>query len=384
MKIALATVDLLRGRERLMPWRTVIEVAMYARKVGHEAVILTLPVAAVNAEYIYEGVPVQVAPRDFAEFRNYVNCQGFDALYYPTPWREGLKDLSAFASITCRKIAYFPGGSVHFSNVWALGNNAGLSVAKPYLADWLTPYGRTMAKLKDVGFSTVIAQSPYTAETCRKAGFDDVRMIVPGKDSFETLDDVPEILDKLRVKEKKYLLFTGAPAPIRGASLLLKAIDKIVDIDDSICCLFLMRRDVGSDFEIFEKTLAKVRHKENFVISETKLTRNELKTIVAHARAVALPFLLVPSEIPITFFEVLSTGTPVVTFLNGGTTDYLGDSVLASAPGKIKGLVRNLLRIWQDDSLYQKMKHDALSKMELHPSWDVVSKLWLECVKKQV
>ena len=382
MKIALATVDLLRGRERLMPWRTVMEVAGYARKAGHDAVVLTLPVAADNEDYSCEGVPVRVAPRDFAEFRNYVNSQGFDALYYPTPWREGLKDLSAFASITCRKIAYFPGGSVHFSNVWALGNNVGLRVTKPYLADWLTPYGWTMAKLKDVGFSTVIAQSPYTAETCRKAGFGDVRMIVPGKDDFETLDEVPEILDKLNIKGKKYLLFTGAPAPIRGASLLLKAVDKAVCADNSICCLFMMRRDVGADFGMFEKLYSQIIHKENMVISDMKLTRNELKTIVTHARAVVLPFLLVPSEIPITFFEVLSTGTPVVTFENGGTTDYLGDSVLASAPGKINGLAKNLLCIWQDDSLYGRLRNNALSKMEDHPTWDAVSKLWLECVKK--
>lgn len=382
MKIALATVDLLKGRERLMPWRTVIEVAKYAQEAGHEVVVLTLPVAADNVEYIYDGVPVRVAPRNFPEFRDYINREVFDVLYYPTPWREGLKDLSAFASITCRKIAYFPGGSVRLGNVMALYRNAGLRMAKPYLIDWLTPYSRTMAKLKDVGFSTVIAQSPYTAETCRKAGFGDVRMIVPGKDDFETLDEVPEILDKLNIKGKKYLLFTGAPAPIRGASLLLKAVDEAARADKSICCLFMMRRDVGSVSGMFEKSYSQILHKENMVVSDMKLTRNELKTIVTHARAVVLPFLLVPSEIPITFFEVLSTGTPVVTFDNGGTTDYFGDSVLVSAPGKIKGLAKNLLRIWQDDSLTGEMRHNALCRMKDHPSWDVVSKLWLDCIKK--
>ena len=382
MKIALTTVDLLRGRERLMPWRTVLEVARYAQKAGHDAVVLTLPVAADNAEYCYEGVPVKVAPRDFAEFRDYINGHGYEVLYYPTPWREGLKDLSAFASISCRKIAYFPGGSVHLGNVLALGQNAGWSVAKPYLIDWLTPYGRTMAKLRKVGFSTVIAQSPYTADTCRKAGFGDVRKIVPGKDDFETLEECPEILDQLHIKGKTYLLFTGAPAPIRGASLLLKAIDRAAKRDKSLCCLFMMRKDVGSNSEVFVKTYSQVIRKENIVIYDRKLTRNELKTIVAHARAVVLPFLLVPSEIPLTFFEVLSTGTPVVTFRNGGTTDYLGESVLSSAPGGIDGLTSNLLRIWQDDSLYEKMKNNAIHKMSDHPSWDAVSRLWLDCINK--
>ncbi len=381
MRIAIATVDLLQGREILMPWRTVIEVAMYAIKIGHSVEILTLPVSVENSGYDIKGIIVKVAPRDFGEFANYTKKNKYDVLYYPTPWREGLKDLSAFNSIDCTKIAYFPGGSVHFNNLLALGKNVGWKIARPYLIDWLTPYKLTMKKLKQSGFSSVIAQSPYTAYTCIEGGFVDVKTIIPGKDDFEKLEESPNILDKLNIKGKKFLLFAGAPAPIRGASLLMKAVDKAVNRDSSVRCLFLMRRDVGSIFKDFENALAHVKHKENIIISDIKLERNELKTVVAHARAVALPFLLVPSEIPITFFEVLSVGTPVVTFENGGTTDYLGDCVLISSPGKVDGLTKNILRIWQDDTLYNEMSHRAIKKMENHPTWDVVAQRWLECIE---
>ncbi len=382
MKIAFATVDLLRGRERLMPWRTILEVAKYVQKTGNRAVVLTLPVAEENTEYDYDGVSIKVAPRDFVSFAEYVNNYNFDVLYYPTPWREGLKDLSAFGSIKCIKIAYFPGGSVHFKNVLALGQNVSWKVAKPYLIDWMTPYHKTMSKLRKVGFSTIIAQSPYTAETCLKGGFNDVRMIVPGKDEFEYLDDNYKILEEINLKGRKYLLFAGAPAPIRGSSLLLKAIDNAVHHDKSIRCLFLMRKDVGANFENFEKAFEQVEYKDNIIVSDAKVTRNELKTIVSHARAVVLPFLLVPSEIPITFFEVLSVGTPIVTFENGGTTDYLEDCVLTSAPGEIGGLTKNILQIWQDDTLYEEKRDKAFCKMSNHPSWDVVSQKWLDCITK--
>ncbi len=382
MRIAFATVDLLKGRERLMPWRTLMEVAKYAQAIGHEVIVMTLAVAIDNTEYDYERLRIKVAPRDFTAFAKCVRDNNFDVLYYPTPWREGLKDLSAFASIKCIKIAYFPGGSVHLKNVMALGQNVGWKVAKPYLLDWLTPYCKTVSKLKKVGFSTIITQSPYTAYTCIKGGFTDVRMIVPGKDDFEKLEESPDILDRLDIKGEKYLLFAGAPAPIRGSSILLKALDKAIDKDPSIRSLFLMRRDIGSDFKVFEDVYARVRHKENIIVSNIKLQRNELKTVVAHARAVALPFLLVPSEIPITFFEVLSVGTPVVTFDNAGTTDYLGDCVLTSSPGKIDGLVRNIMRIWQDDTLYFEMRLRAIKMMENHPTWNVVAQRWLDCIEK--
>jgi len=381
MKIVLATVDLLRGRERLMPWRTVIEVAKYAMRQGHEALVLTMPVSGENVAYEFEGVNILTAPRDFDAFCEYVARKRYDALFYPMPWREGLKNLSAFERLNCVKVAYFPGGSVRLGNILSLCRHAGWRATKPFLIDWLTPYGLLMGKLRQTGFKTVIAQSPYTARTCLKGGFVDVRMIVPGKDSFDTLAEDDSILNQQGLLQKKYLLFTGAPTPIRGASLLLRAIDKAAERDKTIFCVFLIRRDVRAGDTNFEDAYRKMVHKENVQIVDAKLERNELKTLMAHARGVALPFLLIPSEIPLTFFEVMSLGVPVVTFENGGTTDYLGDSVLASPSGQLTGLTDNLLRLWQDDALYSELRNRALQKMHQHPTWDEVAQRWLDCVK---
>lgn len=382
MKIALATVDLLPGRERLMPWRTIIEVAKYANMNGVEAEVLTLSVAKDNGDYLFDGIKIKSAPRNFYEFCDYVDSHGYDAVAYPTPWRESLKDLSAFKKLQCRKIAYFPGGSYRWENIYALWKNVGWKTARPYFIDWLTPYGQLMGKLKKIGFQSVIAQSPFTAETCRKGGFDDVRMILPGKDSFETLQEDNTVFERIGVRKRKYLLFSGAPAPIRGASFLLKAIDKTSRENPDVFCLFLMRRDVGSDYTVFQNAYEMMRYKENVQILDVRLSRNELKTIMAHARCVVLPFLLVPSEIPITYFEVMSLGTPVVTFYNGGTTDYLADNVLASSPGNAKELAENLKKIWTDDELYRLTSIKSVERMAKHPTWEQVGRQWLETLIK--
>ena len=383
MKIALVTVDLVQGRERLMPWRTVIEVAKYANDHGQEADVLTLPVQKDNVNYTFEGVNVKSAPRNFHDFAKYVNDNGYEAVAYPTPWREGLKDLSAFKEINCRKIAYFPGGSYRMENIKALWQHVGWQSAKPYLIDWLTPYRLLMGKLRKVGFEEVVAQSPYTAETCEQGGFDHVRMIVPGKDNFESLEDDDHVFERLDIKKKKYLLFSGAPAPIRGASFLLEAIDQLAEKNPDVFTLFLMRKDVGSDYSVFDHAYQAMKHKECVQIVYEKVNRNELKTVMAHARAVLLPFLLVPSEIPITFFEVLSLGTPVVTFRNGGTTDYLNESVFSSKPGDVRGLCDNLCRIWTDDEAYRQASIRALGTMSHHPTWEEVGKRWLEVLTNQ-
>ena len=79
----------------------------------------------------------------------------------------------------------------------------------------------------------------------------------------------------------------------------------------------------------------------------------------------------------------MSLGTPVVTFRNGGTTDYLKDCVLSSKPGDVNGLCKNLQRIWANDEEYRLASIRALGIMSQHPSWDEVGKSWLEVLTSQ-
>lgn len=382
MRIGLVTVDLLPGRERLMPWRTLIEIARFSMLNGHVAEIIPLSVQKEIKDYEYDNIIIKSAPRDFSKFCIFANNEKFDVIVYPTPWREGLKNLSAFKNLNGKKVAYFPGGSYRIENIISLWKNVGFNIAKPYLIDWLTPYSKLMGKLQDLGFSSVIAQSPFTYETCKKGGFKDVQLIVPGKDDFETLEDDFTVFSKYGIKNKKYLLFSGAPAPIRGGAYLIDIIDRLAEKDNTLFCLFLMRRDVGSNYIQFEKAYQKMKHKECVQILDVRLNRNELKTFISHARAVILPFHLIPSEIPITYFEVMSVGTPIVTFENGGTTEYLNNCILQSKPGNKKNMAHNIKSIWDNDNLYDELSTNAKKFMLKHPTWNEVGKLWLETLIK--
>ena len=93
--------------------------------------------------------------------------------------------------------------------------------------------------------------------------------------------------------------------------------------------LFVLRNDVGSENERLLSKLKKLISPENFIVINEKLNRHQLKSLITHSRAVLLPFIIVPSEIPLTFIEVLSTGTPVITMKNAGTTEYLKEVVLS-------------------------------------------------------
>lgn len=393
MKIAFTTVDLFKGREYLMPWRTVMEVVKRMRSAGMEADVVSVPVSPAcecgsssDMPLVIQELHIKKAPRDFGLFCKFVEDEGYDVVIYPTPWRESLKgDFRAFADLKCRKIAYFPGGVYGWANNLALWRWGGLSVAKPYIIDTLTPYKRFANLMRSCGFEWVVGLSPYTAETVKRAGFEKSICILPGKDDFDQIPDATNVFERLGLNTgEKYLLFTGAPAPTRGAQVVAEACKMMAkqgEIDGITKVVFLMRKDVGSDFSVFQKSFDKIENKSRVQLILEKVSREELKTLMAHARGVMLPFLVVPSEIPITFFEVLSLGVPIITFDNGGTTAYLKDALLTCKSGCVKGLVTNMRRLWCDDALHTHLSGNALRIMAKHPTWDEVAAQWMDLIK---
>lgn len=376
MKIVIYTVDCYKGREHLMPWRTILEVAKVMRESPHDAVILN----ACNddkdvIDYEWQGVPVvSVIKEDGAIMTKFEElCP--NAVYIPFTFRDGLKPANWIAKVDCKKIGYMAGGVYGLQSGIMLKETGGLAVAKPYLMEAVTPKWIFARTLKKIGVSHVIGLTELSSRAVKSAGFDNVSNIYPGKDAFDEI--VPDncIIERYGLLGKKWLLFSGAPAPTRGAELLLKAVDMAVD--DRIRLVFLMRTDVGSIYEKFEQTLASMQHPERVQIIKEKMTREQLRSFFGGAYYALLPFIVIPSEVPLTYFELLSCGTPVITFKNGGTTEYLRDSLLI-AEKSVKGLAKVLDKAWSDDTLRKQLSENGIKKMSGHPTWEQVGLQWID------
>ena len=379
MKIAFTTVDLYSGREWLMPWRTVIEVCMRMRVRGIDAQVINVPVAAPADDYTFyypdgESIDIKSAPRDFSAFGRRMESEGYDMVIYPTPGREALKGgFKAMAGMKCKKIAYIPGGVYRICDCLTLARWSGISIAKPYLIDALTPDRRVAKILNNCGFETVVGLTPYTAEVLQKAGCKNAVGIMTAKDSFceiqaqEIKVDLPD----------RFLLFSGAPAPTRGAKQILQALDKVKHTDMRV--VMLMRTDLGSDYEALENAFRKMVHKERVMMLRQRVTREQLRWIFEKAWYAMLPFVVVPSEVPVTYLEVMSCGTPVITFDNGGTTRLLKDGLLI-ANKSVDGLAKAMDKAWEDVELHDKLSANALHMMKEYPTWDEVADQWIKLI----
>ena len=142
-----------------------------------------------------------------------------------------------------------------------------------------------------------------------------------------------------------------------------------------------MRTDIGSQYKYFDNTIMQMRHPERIIIIRKQIDRNQLRAFFEMAWYAVLPFIVIPSEIPLTFFELLCCGTPIVTFENGGTTAFLKPALLI-AQKSVKGLVKTIEKAWSDDDLRCNKHKAGLDLMADHPTWQAVGRKWELLIKE--
>ena len=107
MKVLLYTYEMVPGVERLMPWRTLVEVAKNAPD-NYEVSICSAQNPDEPREY--DGVKIYSINYGTDSLKQFVEDGRWEVVYYPITYRQGLKDTNDLVSIKARKIAYVPGG----------------------------------------------------------------------------------------------------------------------------------------------------------------------------------------------------------------------------------------------------------------------------------
>ncbi len=383
MKIVIYTYFMHQGTERLMPWRTLVEVAKTMNNTqGLEATIVSSSNINIAMRREYQSIEIVEIPKGIKSFNSFFKENVFDVIYYPISWRDGLKSMSFLNNLKYNKIAYITGGVYNFKGVMSLFNTVGFSVSKSYFLELITPKSLITKKLINNGFKKVITFSNYTGRFAEKSGWNKDKVIVslPGKDNFNKLITNQDLLIQNNLLNKKFYLFMGAPAEARGSIQLLKAFDLFARKNSNAFLIFLLRTDNHSNFSPFFKNYNNLKSKNQILILRDKLSPSDLKSFVESARAVILPFLIIPSEIPLTYFEVLSCGVPIITYKNGGTYDYLKNCLLACSPGDIKGLSELMNKMWSNDIIHDKLSKSSLELMEKHPDWESSSLEWIKAI----
>jgi glycosyltransferase involved in cell wall biosynthesis len=110
--------------------------------------------------------------------------------------------------------------------------------------------------------------------------------------------------------------------------------------------------------------------------------RADLDAFLGACYAVVLPFLLVPSEIPLAVLEAAGHGKPVITTGPGGTADFVQEFGLAVPAGHSRALAAALLRLLEDPQLYAEKCRGAERVYAAHPTWEETARSWLSVAER--
>ena len=173
MKILFYTIDMVDGVERLMPWRTVVEIAKYISRSGlYETSICSAQEQGLNqSRRIYEGIRVYQIEYGDRALRHFVDQGGWQVVFYPVCCRMGAKNFSELSRIKAQKIAYVPGGLYPLSGIVALWRVQKVKTVLPYFLERIIPHSILSRKLQVAGFNSIICQSPLTASDAIKSGW---------------------------------------------------------------------------------------------------------------------------------------------------------------------------------------------------------------------
>jgi glycosyltransferase involved in cell wall biosynthesis len=381
LNVLIATHDMIARNAYLMPWRIIHEVAKSSGHAGAEVFIVSLTVGAAGPEAPDGVYQIAKDKKKLAhELHRFVANHSIDVVIWPVTWHEPAWRIRVVASLPVARAGYFPGGVYDLAACLYAMRRLGLRMTLPYLLDSLIRPQRLIRRLAGAGFTDVIALSELTGRVVADAGWpqDRTHCLLPGKDApQETPHAVIPRETAQWLDDDAYLLFMGPPSRIRGIFELLTAFETVARQNPSIRLVCLFRADDPLDSDAIRTIIERSAYRERIHAVWESVSRPELHAFMREALAIVMPFVLVPSEIPLAIIEATAFGKPVITTAPGGTGEFVSQFGFAPTVGDTTALANAMLTLAGDQSLREGKAQRAREIHEQLNDWRGMADRWL-------
>ncbi len=395
MRIAIYTNDLTEDNSHLMPWRMVLEIGKAACEAGHHAHVLSGRRHAAENRWDYGGCPVEEIAKPYANgATNYlqrISRRGeFDILFWPMAWCGARRQSKLLRTVPVPIVWYIPGAFYPLRQAVRAIPDVGMKVSLPFLWQSVYPREYLIRRILSPATSLMITASQFNRSALCRAGWpaDDVFAIPPGRPADHTpaYGDEPAVFNAVqsRLGDRPFYLFLGPPTGIRGIRPLLQAFNAVANTQSDVCLVCLFRSDPGVDVPAIRKKVESVPCADRIVCTWESLGRADLEAFYKACHAVVLPFLLVPSEIPLAVIEAAGHHKPVITTGPGGTAEFAGQFGLTVPAGHSRALAEAMLQLLTDKQLHARKCDAARRLYAAHPTWEEVAQSWLSVAQKAI
>ncbi len=182
--------------------------------------------------------------------------------------------------------------------------------------------------------------------------------------------------------KKKIIIYLGSLYQIRGVNVLLEAFLDICKISDNILLLILARTDNKNETEALIKRVNVLGIEKNTIIISGILEKNIVQNYLIASDVAVLPFILVPSDMPLGALEAMALGKPVITTEIDGMPEMVSGRGKIVKPGNKRKLSDAALSIFNDYNLYNSMRNNCISYMSKYPTWQETSEKLSSLIQK--
>jgi glycosyltransferase involved in cell wall biosynthesis len=390
MNILVAIHDLSECNAHLLPWRTVCEVVSRAREKGHCAVLVSLGAARTSISGM--GIPAGTVSVDKDEtvlagqLREVVAEGDYDLVLWPVAWREPFRRIKAVTSLGLPVIGYHAGGVYRVSDLLYLIRRIGLRNALPYLADAVWPKTLQLARWRRRGIGFLIAMTAATAKATTDHGWPEqlIAEVPPGREAVTDSRSeraLPAHFEAWR-KSRPFFMFAGPPSGIRGVYELLEAFEQLARTHSEVCLVCLFRSDAPLESQQIADTIDRMQCRGRVHTVWESVPRDRLEGFMSESRGLVLPFVAVPSEIPLAIIEAMRYGRPVITTMTGGTGQFVSRFGQVVPMGDSGALADSMGRLLSDADYYQSCCEASQAVYLSHPTWNDMVDRWLDCAVK--
>lgn len=388
MKVCIVCYGLREHNIRLQPWRYISEIA---RVILNKNLDVTIITDGFSERHYINGIPT-IHISKLRKFPFQSNKELVSLMKSEQPdlilWSVSALDylyLNLFKQIDAPIIGMFTGPIYRLSDITRIGAGEILKNIKFLSAHIIyasLPAFFIRGVVNSPQCSKIFVMSRKNKEIISKMGGNQNKIIhIPvGIDEYdlETSDEYNSIIRKYALDESSFnILYFGSPLTIRGVDSLLKAFSKVINEYSHVKLLILSRcRDNELSHEELEtqNLILRLGIENNVRVVSGFLDREEVKKFISFSDLIALPFKIVPSDVPISILESMALGKTVISTAVDGIPELLEDGRgFVVKPNDEEDLAEKIIFSIQNQDMTRNIGKKAASYMQAYPSWHDVS-----------
>lgn len=380
MRVLFFCHDFREENLRLMPWRYILEVASGLARNGHDVSLLSVE-GERSASSEVEGVTVHrikaadiFAAGSFTELAATADCLIWSAspqvvLYYRRLQRLNRPVILLFTGpfYSMKDVIIAQSQRIPFRHLVSHYKNA------------LMPLRFTSCLINAPFVKTAVVLSERNARILTVNGVKSSKICVapPGhaeRIASQATNVVAEIRRKYSLPHgKRVLMYLGSLYRIRGVDFLLESYAVARKKSSDTVLLILARTEKHEETAALKRRVAELGISERTIIVHGFLPKESVNEYLMAADAIVIPFIMVPSDMPIGALEAMALGKPVITTDVDGMPEMVRERGMVVKAGDKEGLALAMNTICQNEERYKDLQRNCLQYMAQYPTWQMIT-----------